>query len=53
MSDTTVTKEYMLAVDAFDLSAKQLKDIVIGGFKRSFFPVGVIMSCNATEEMMV
>ena len=43
MSDTTVTKEYMLAVTAFDLTAKTLKDIVIGGFKRSFFPVGAAL----------
>ena len=28
-----------LAVDGFLLSPKQVRDIVIGGFKRSFFPV--------------
>eukprot|EP00048_Salpingoeca_helianthica_P017313 m.236630 g.236630 ORF g.236630 m.236630 type:complete len:450 (+) comp20684_c0_seq1:19-1368(+) len=38
MSNTTVTREYRLAADAFQLTAKQLRDMTIGGFKRSFFP---------------
>ncbi len=37
VSHTTVTKEIELAVDAFDISPKQLKDLIIYGFKRSFF----------------
>lgn len=30
----------MLATKAFNLSAAQLKQLVLGGFKSSFFPVG-------------
>jgi adenosine deaminase len=42
VSQTTVTNEYKLAVSQFGLNVKQLKDIVLGGFKRSFFPVRLL-----------
>lgn len=38
VSRTTVTRELGLAVKHFDLTPRQLKNIVIYGFKRSFFP---------------
>lgn len=38
VSDTTVSKEVSLALKHFDLSPRQLRDILIYGFKRSFFP---------------
>ncbi|MAZ49569.1 MAG: adenosine deaminase [Halobacteriovoraceae bacterium] len=38
VSNTTVTKEYQLALDNFDIPLKRLKDIVAYGFKKSFFP---------------
>ena len=38
VSNTTVCKEIQLAVDNFELTPKQLRNIVIYGFKRSFFP---------------
>ena len=38
VSNTTVTKEYRLAVDNFDIPLKRLKDIVAYGFKKSFYP---------------
>ena len=38
VSRCTVTSELRQTVDAFDLTEKQLKDCIIGGFKRSFFP---------------
>jgi len=38
VSRTTVTDELQKAVEAFEISPKELKDIVIYGFKRSFFP---------------
>lgn len=38
VSNTTVTDEYFKAVKAFDLDLKDLKNLVVYGFKRSFFP---------------
>lgn len=35
---TTLTREYELAVENFDIDNSYLKDIVAYGFKRSFFP---------------
>ena len=40
ISNTTVSKEIRLAVDAFDMTPKQLQNILIYGFKRSFFAGG-------------
>jgi len=38
VSHTTVTDEIIKAVDAFDLSPRELRNLIIYGFKRSFFP---------------
>src|SRR5262245_25481230 len=38
VSDTSVSKEISRAVEAFDLSNREVRDIMIYGFKRSFFP---------------
>jgi len=38
VSHTTVSREYRLALDAFGMNAKQLRNTIIYGFKRSFFP---------------
>lgn len=38
VSRTTMTDEFDKAVKAFDLDARALKDVLIYGFKRSFFP---------------
>lgn len=38
VSRTTVSREYRLAVDTFGLKPKDLKDLLVYGFKRSFFP---------------
>ncbi|GAB4343640.1 MAG: adenosine deaminase [Calditrichia bacterium] len=38
VSKTTVTDEIMLAIKNFDLRPKNLKNILVYGFKRSFFP---------------
>mgnify|MGYP002629880980 CR=1 FL=1 len=37
VSNTTVTRELQLAVEHFDLSRRDLRSILIYGFKRSFF----------------
>jgi adenosine deaminase len=38
VSDTNVTSEITRAVSAFGLSPREVRDILIYGFKRSFFP---------------
>ena len=38
VSRTTVTREITRAVDAFDIDLTRLKNLLIYGFKRSFFP---------------
>ncbi len=38
VSNTTVSKELRLAVDHFNITPKTLEDIVLYGFKRSFYP---------------
>lgn len=38
VSRTTVTDEVMKAVDTFKLTPRQLKDVLIYGFKRNFYP---------------
>ncbi|MEN8223308.1 MAG: adenosine deaminase family protein [Acidobacteriota bacterium] len=38
VSSTNVTDEIYKAVKTFDISHKELRDIVVYGFKRSFFP---------------
>ena len=35
---TTVTTEIARAVEAFNLTPREVRDILIYGFKRSFFP---------------
>lgn len=38
VSHTTVTRELQLAVEHFDLTPAQLRNLVVAGFKGSFFP---------------
>jgi adenosine deaminase len=38
MSNTTVTDEILKATEAFDLSSRDIRNALIYGFKRSFFP---------------
>lgn len=38
VSHTTVSREVALAVEAFDMTPDQLRNTIIYGFKRSFFP---------------
>jgi len=38
VSRTTVSREIRLAIESFGLTAKELRHIIVYGFKRSFFP---------------
>ncbi len=38
VSNTSVTRELMLAIDAFNMTPRDVKHCLIYGFKRSFFP---------------
>ena len=38
VSQTTVSRELELAVEAFELTPAELRNVVLHGFKRSFFP---------------
>jgi adenosine deaminase len=38
VSNTTVTREYGIATQNFEIPVKRLKDLVAYGFKKSFFP---------------
>lgn len=38
VSHTTVSRELRLAIDAFNMDMEQVKNTIIYGFKRSFFP---------------
>lgn len=52
VSDTTVSREFQLAVDNFDIQAKHLKDIVAYGFKKSFYPGEYIHKRNWAKKVM-
>lgn len=53
VSDTTVSKEFKLAVDHFDIPVKHLKDIVAYGFKKSFYPGHYIDKRNWAKKVMM
>jgi len=38
VSNPTISREIRLAVDSFDIDPKTLKNMIIYGFKRSFYP---------------
>lgn len=52
VSNTTVTNEYRLAVDNFDIPLKRLKDIVAYGFKKSFYPGNYVEKRQYAKEVM-
>jgi adenosine deaminase len=52
VSDTTVSKEFQLAVDNFDIPVKHLKDVVAYGFKKSFFHGSYIDKRNWGKNVM-
>jgi adenosine deaminase len=38
MSNTSVTKELLIAIDKLKMTPRELRNVVIAGFKGSFFP---------------
>lgn len=52
VSDTTVSREFQLAVDNFEIPVKHLKDIVAYGFKKSFYPGQYIEKRNWAKSIM-
>ncbi|HLW55740.1 MAG TPA: adenosine deaminase family protein [Bacteriovoracaceae bacterium] len=52
VSDTTVSKEFQLAVDNFEIAPKHLKDLVAYGFKKSFYFGNYIDKRNWAKSMM-
>lgn len=52
VSHTTVTNEIELAVSHFPLGPRKLKDIIIYGFKRSFFPGDYIDKRSYIREII-
>ena len=52
VSNTTVTDEYKLALDNFDIPVKRLKDIVAYGFKKSFYPGHYVDKRKYAKQVM-
>lgn len=52
VSSTTVTDEIIKAVEAFDISAKELKNIIAYGFKRSFYPGTYLEKRNYVRQVL-
>lgn len=52
VSNTTVTNEYSLLLNNFEISPKHLKDIVAYGFKKSFYFGEYIEKRNWAKSMM-
>jgi adenosine deaminase len=52
VSNTTVTRELKLAVDHLGLNKRDLKSIIIYGFKRSFFPGTYLSKRNYVRQII-
>ena len=52
VSHTSVCRELRLACDAFELNPKQMKDIVIGSFKRSFSPKQYVFKRHYVRQVI-
>jgi adenosine deaminase len=52
VSNTTMTQEYRLAVDNFEIPLKRLKDIVAYGYKKSFYPGHYVAKRNYAKTTM-
>ena len=52
VSNTTTVKELKMAIEEFQLTPKQLRDIVITGFKRSFHPAKYVEKRAYVRKVM-
>lgn len=52
VSNTTVTREYQLAVENFEIPLKLLKDVVAYGYKRAFYPGHYVEKRNYAKKCM-
>jgi adenosine deaminase len=52
ISNTTVSKEIERAAEAFSLTDRELRDILVYGFKRSFFPGTYLEKRTYVREMI-
>jgi adenosine deaminase len=52
VSKTTVTNEIARAVEAFDLTPREVRDILIYGFKRSFYPGSYLEKRDYVREVI-
>lgn len=52
VSNTTVSREFKLALDNFEIQPKHLKDIVAYGFKKSFYPGQYIEKRNWAKKVV-
>ncbi len=52
ISSTTVNDEIMKAVETFDISPKELKNLIAYGFKRSFFPDTYVNKRNYVRQVL-
>jgi adenosine deaminase len=52
VSQTTITREILRAVEAFDLSPEEIRDILIYGFKRSFHPGSYLEKRNYVRSVI-
>jgi adenosine deaminase len=52
VSNTTVTDEIMKAVETFDISSKELKNLIAYGFKRSFYPGTYLKKRNYVRQVL-
>lgn len=52
VSSTTVTNEILKAVETFDITAKELKNLIAYGFKRSFYPGTYLEKRNYVRKVL-
>ncbi|MDQ1351325.1 MAG: adenosine deaminase [Acidobacteriota bacterium] len=52
VSSTTITNEIMKAVETFDITAKELKNLIAYGFKRSFYPGTYLEKRNYVRKVL-